>query len=92
MIKKQTISRKMRKVFVKTPGGKTQLVYKRPKTSKHKCAACGAILKGVPNRRPSKVRKLPKSLRRPERPYGGQLCSSCTRKKLRQKVRKVSKK
>lgn len=91
MMKKPRQSRKVRRVYIKTPGGKTELAYKRHRPSKAKCASCGAILAGVPNQVPSKVKKLPKSSRRPERPYGGHLCSKCIRAKLKQKVRQVTK-
>ena len=91
MIKKQRISRKMRRVYTKTPGGQTGLTYKRPKTSKHICANCGANLAGVPNQIPSKVKKTPKSYRRPERPYGGYLCPKCLKQKLKQKIRETVK-
>ena len=92
MIKKPRISRKARRVFTKTPGGKLELVYKRRKTSKHKCASCGKNLLGVPNQIPLKVKKLPKSSRRPERIYGGYLCSRCLKEKLKQNVRGAIKK
>jgi large subunit ribosomal protein L34e len=34
-----------------------------------------------------KMKNMPKSSKRPERPYGGVLCSACTRKLLKSKVR-----
>ena len=80
-------SRKKRRVKVRTPGGKTKVVYKRRKPSAAKCAECGAVLKGVPRDLPYKVRRLAKTQRRPERPYGGVLCSKCMRKKILNKVR-----
>jgi large subunit ribosomal protein L34e len=76
-----------RKVFVKTPGGTTKLHYKKRNPSKAICGECGKNLAGVPSERPSKMRTMAKSAKRPERPYGGNLCSSCTRKVLTQKAR-----
>ena len=81
-------SRKKRIVKVKTPGGKTKIVYKRRKPSAAKCSGCRVVLKGVLKDLPYKVGKLSKTQRRPERPYGGVLCSKCMRKKILEKVRK----
>jgi len=82
-------SRTLRRVFVKTPGGKTTLHYRKRKPSKAICADCKKQLAGVPRERPTKMMNLPKSAKRPERPYGGVLCSPCTRKLLQQKARQV---
>jgi len=75
-------SNTLKKVFVRTPGGKTVAHYRNRKPSASKCADCGAKLLGVPRETPGKLGKVPKSARRPERPYGGVLCSSCSRKKI----------
>lgn len=80
-------SRKRRRVKVRIPGGKTKLVYKRRKPSAAKCAKCGAVLKGVPRALSAGINKLAKTQRRPERPYGGVLCSKCMRRKIIGKVR-----
>jgi len=79
-------SRTFRRVFVRTPS-KTKLTYRRRKPSKAKCGKCGAILKGVPRDVPSKFKKIPKTKKRPERPYGGNLCSRCMREKMRLKAK-----
>jgi large subunit ribosomal protein L34e len=72
-------SRSLRRVFVKTPGGKTVLHHRRRKPAKAECAKCAIVLKGVPRDIPGKIKKLSKTQRRPERPYGGVLCSKCMR-------------
>jgi len=77
-----------RKVFTKTPGGKTVTRYKRRKPASAKCAKCKRVLPGVPRNIPSKVRKLPKTARRPERPYGGTLCTRCSREEIKESIRK----
>ncbi len=83
-------SRSLRKVFVKTPGGITRVHYRKRKPSKAKCAICGKPLHGVPRERPYKIRNMAKTQKRPERPYGGVLCSSCMRKKIiEEKVVKI---
>ena len=81
-------SRSMRKVFVRTPGSRTTVHYKSRKPSKAVCV-CGAPLKGVPNLIPSKMGKLSKSQKKPERPYGGNLCSRCMRIVLKEKTREI---
>jgi len=80
-------SHTLRKVFVKTPGGKTTFHFRRRKPSKAKCADCKTELAGVPRELPRKMTNLPKTAKRPDRPYGGVLCSACTRKLLQQKAR-----
>ena len=72
-------SRSLRRLQVKVSGGRTIVQYKKKKPRKAKCGSCGIILKGVPRERPLKMSKLPKTKKRPERPYGGNLCSKCTR-------------
>lgn len=79
-------SRRMRRVHVKTPGGRLVLHHERRKPGKPQCSDCGEYLKGVAHGIESKVRKLSKTQRRPERPYGGVLCSKCLRKKMIEKA------
>lgn len=63
----------------KTPGGRTAIHYNRKKPAKPQCALCGTYLQGMPRGDRTAIRKMAKSKRTPERPYGGQLCSACTR-------------
>ena len=79
-------SRSRRKVKVKTPGGRLVIRMERKKPSPAKCAKCGKPLHGVPRDIPSRLRKLPKTKKRPERPYGGYLCSSCMREVMKERV------
>ena len=65
--------------YVKTPGGKTVIHYREGKPSKAKCASCSTVLAGVPRERPYKMQNMAKTKKRPERPYGGKLCSKCMR-------------
>lgn len=80
-------SRSLRRVKVTTPGGETKTVYKRRKPSKPVCSGCGKTLPGTARELPSKMRNMTKSSKRPERPYGGVLCSSCSKKKQIEKAR-----
>ena len=70
-----------------TPGGKNKIHYRKRKPSKAKCGRCGAVLKGVPRERPFKMQNMPKTKKRPERPYGGVLCSRCMRDTIIKKAR-----
>ena len=82
-------SRSLRRVFVKTPGGKTVVHHKRRKPGKPQCAMCKNYLKGVARGITFDIHKLSKTERRPERPYGGVLCSKCMRKLFVDKARKM---
>ncbi|MBI2581779.1 50S ribosomal protein L34e [Candidatus Woesearchaeota archaeon] len=83
-------SGRLRKIFVKTPGGRVTVHYRERKPSKALCASCKKQLAGVPRERPAKMRNMPKTAKRPERPYGGMLCSACTRLLLKQRTRGAS--
>lgn len=80
-------SRTFRRVKVKTPGGNTKIHYRRRKPAKAKCAGCGKVLAGVARALPIQIKNTPKTKKRPERPYGGVLCTRCTRNKIKQKAR-----
>ena len=81
-------SRSLRRTYKKTPGGRTVLHYEKRKPSNAQCGRCGGILKGVPRERPYKMMKMGKTKKRPERPYGGVLCSRCMREKIKEAIRK----
>jgi len=81
-------SRSLRRIFKKLPGGKINIHYKKRKPGKARCSDCSKPLIGVPRELPSKMQNLAKTKKRPERPYGGVLCSKCMRKKLKEQIRK----
>ena len=81
--KSRTLARKQ----VKTPGARVVTHHEQRKPKAATCANCGERLKGVPRGTPSQIKSLTKSQRRPERPYGGVLCSACTRAKMKQAAR-----
>ena len=76
----------LRRVRKKTPSGVSVVHYYRKRPAGGRCGICGKPLHGVPRDIPSKVRKIPKTKKRPERPYGGTLCSSCTREMVKIKA------
>ena len=80
-------SRRYRRIFVKTPGGQVKLHYRERKPQRAVCGRCHKPLAGIPRERPAKMRNMPKTAKRPERPYGGVLCSACTRRLLQQQAR-----
>ncbi|MBN1544263.1 50S ribosomal protein L34e [Candidatus Woesearchaeota archaeon] len=88
MVKPNRRSRTLRRVYRRTPGSRTVLQFKKRKPSKAECSQCGRVLAGVPRERPYKMQRMPKTKKRPERPYGGNLCSSCMRKAIIAKARK----
>jgi len=80
-------SRSLRRIFVKIPGGRTTVHYKHRKPKSAKCGKCGAVLKGIARERPYKMKKMAKSKKKVNRPYGGNLCSRCMRKLFVEKAR-----
>ena len=84
-------SRTFRRVKVKTPGGRVVTHYERRKPKKAHCGNCKTELQGIPRALPWKMQRLQKTKKRPERPYGGSLCSKCTRELIKDKTRAISK-
>ncbi len=84
-------SGRYRKIFVKTPGSRTTIHYREKKPQKAVCGGCGKQLAGVPRGKPAVLVNLPKTCKRPERPYGGVLCSGCARRLLQEKAREERK-
>ena len=79
-------SRTFRRIKVRTTKG-LKVHFRKPKPAKPKCADCGKVLAGVPNERPYKMMNMPKTAKRPERPFGGKLCSACMRKTIIARIR-----
>ena len=87
MPKPRFISRSAKRVQKRAPGGRLVKRYKRKMVKKAVCAGCGKPLAGVPRLRDKALSKLPKSKKRPSRPYGGNLCPECLKEKIKEKVR-----
>ncbi len=90
MVRPALRSRSLRRVKTRTPGGRTIVRYEKRKPNAARCAICGRVLNGVPRLRPVDLRKLPKTARRPERPYGGYLCPQCLARLLKDAARSMS--
>ncbi|MBI5871810.1 50S ribosomal protein L34e [archaeon] len=86
MVAPRLRSRSLRRIQRRVPGGRTVMHFKKRKPNIAKCAHCKKPLAGVPRLRPYKMKNLQKTKKRPERKYGGILCSACTRRKIMQEA------
>ncbi|MCF7862046.1 50S ribosomal protein L34e [Candidatus Woesearchaeota archaeon] len=82
-------SRSLRRVKKVTPGARNITHYEKRKPQIAHCGGCGRPLSGVPRERPSDLKRIPKTQRRPQRPYGGVLCTICTRQKMVKMARNI---
>ena len=79
-------SRSLKRVWRRTPGGRTVIHYRGSRLGVAVCGVCGSRLGGMPTS--GKVlRKIAKSSKRPERLFGGVLCPSCLSLALKLSVR-----
>ncbi|MBN2153055.1 MAG: 50S ribosomal protein L34e [Candidatus Lokiarchaeota archaeon] len=76
-------SRTFTRKRTRLPGKRNVIHYDRRKPGFAHCKVCGKSLAGTPRARDSKVRSIPKTKKRPERPYGGNLCPNCLKLKAR---------
>ena len=82
-------SGRFRAVKRRTPGSRVSVQYKQGKPKNAKCGECGVILKGVPRGLSAEMKNLPKTKKRPQRPYGGVLCSKCSRAKIKADIKEI---
>ena len=73
-------SRSKRRIKVKTPAGRLVIRHESKRKIKIGCSNCGAVLHGV-----SQL-KLAASKRNPSRPFGGVLCSKCSRAAIKERI------
>lgn len=88
MVRGQFRSRTFRRIMRRLPGGSTVLRYVRRKPGVPTCAVTGKPLQGVARGTPAQIKKLSKSQRMPNRPFGGVLSSSAARREIISKSRK----
>ncbi|HKZ45343.1 MAG TPA: 50S ribosomal protein L34e [archaeon] len=70
-------------------GGRVALRVKREKAGFVRCAKCGKVLHGIPRLHTVGMRRLAKTEKRVNRPFGGYYCSSCCRGLFREKARVI---
>ncbi len=87
MVRRALRSGRWKRVQKRTPGGRTVTHYEPRKPRQAHCAMCGGLLQGVPRVAPPIFKRLAKTEKRPQRPYGGVLCSSCMRLVIKTSVR-----
>ncbi|MDD5177732.1 MAG: 50S ribosomal protein L34e [Candidatus Nanoarchaeia archaeon] len=81
---------KKRKLKIRTAKG-TKVKIERGKPRQPCCGNCGQILKGTINVKTYRQGTIARTKKRPERKYGGVLCSRCSRQKIKDEVRKCLK-
>ena len=86
MVRPSLRSRSYKRVLRRTPGGRTVVHYEKRKNTPMKCMRCGTTLGGVPIKEIDR-RRLPKTMKRPERMFAGVLCARCLREVLKEVVR-----
>jgi len=79
-------SRSVRRLWRRTPGGVTKIRYVRRKVYSASCSVCGRELNGVP-RNVKIIRYGARTEKRPERPYGGNVCPNCLASLIKLSVR-----
>ncbi len=80
-------SRTFRRIHTRLPSGKITTRHVKRKPELPKCAICKKELKGTPRAFDLQKQKMGISKKRPERAFGGYLCSSCSRKQIKQEAR-----
>ena len=88
MVERRLRSRSFRRVPRKLPGGKVIIQYKKRNPKNAQCSECKSLLKAVPRLLPLRMKNLAKTMKRPQRPYGGVLCSRCKRNKILESIDK----
>lgn len=81
-------SRTLRRKKTRVPSGKVVVHYVPRNHSRPSCGKCGCPLSGIP-RTIRSLANVSKSQKRPERPYGGVLCSKCTRQTIVDRFRGI---
>lgn len=82
-------TRSRKRIFRRTPSGTVKIYYKKERIRRARCAICKRPLSGVPRVTMLRLKGLSKSRKRPNRPYGGNLCPSCLRQKIKEDSRGV---
>ena len=81
-------SRTLRRIKKRIPGGASVIHYLKRNPSPARCAVCKRPLHGVASKRAAQMKRLAKSKKVPSRIFGGNLCPSCARERLKEMARK----
>jgi len=79
----QRVRKGIRRVFVRTPGGRTVVHYEDKRPGFRRCGICGEVLHGI---RRDDERPIPKSQKRVSRLHGGNVCHRCLESMIRGSV------
>lgn len=82
-------TRSKARIFIKTPGGRVVIHYRKRKTKSRICPLCKKEIHGIPRINSSNASKYPKSSKRVSRIYGGILCGKCLRLILKKEIAKA---
>lgn len=82
MVRPMKRSTTFRKIKVRTPSGSVVRHYVKRKIDKRTCKNCGKVLSGMVHATEANQRKYTKTMRQPQRPYAGLLCSRCMRQEI----------
>ncbi len=86
MVRPGLRSRSKKRLKRRTPGGRTTVIYRRRRHYVARCAVCGRELSGIP-KDPKVIRLGAKTVKRPERAFGGILCPNCLSEAIKLAVR-----
>ncbi len=89
MSESKTKSNTFRQIKKRTPSNRLASYYTKRNTKKPVCGVCGSILQGMKHKSQDKLDKLSKTQRRPERAFGGVLCSNCSRARIKAMARSL---
>jgi len=77
-------SRSMKRKVRKTPGKKLNKYHTRKKPKQPTCGKCKRKkLHGIPRLKVTLLKKIAKTVKRPQRAYGGTYCTKCSRETIK---------
>lgn len=89
MVESKIKSGTFREIKKRTPGGRPAKYYTKRNIKKAVCGICGSLLQGIKHQNNLMRGKLSKTQRRPERAFGGVMCSKCSREQLKKRARSL---
>jgi large subunit ribosomal protein L34e len=80
-------SRSAKRIHVRVPGSVSKLRFKAKKSGAAKCQLTGQVLNGMPRLTKAQSRNTSKSMKRPNRPFGGVLSAAAVKRVLIHRAR-----